>query len=561
MRAVTRLEVVPPAACPPQNEAGAWAAATDEQRDRAARRARLIQPLLSEMRRGATASAAVKHFLARVKAGRADPPAAELAASLGRGGKPVSRATLLAWIKAYQEHGREGLLDRYKGRARTVRGWEARVHYYLDRPSKPNVGEIVWWLRNEDGFTDVKEWQVRRYVNALPATLGKDSPVRLGRHYYNQNIKPHRELDTSVLPVGYLYETDGHTCDVYVAHPSTGNPYRPELTVWLDKRSQYCVAWTLGDTENTLNTLNGLVLALAAHDHVPAQVHMDPGPGFKARQISDEVTGFCSRLGIEPVFALPGNARGKGLVEGWFEHFERRVGKRFTTYCGHDRTDDLLSRLSTKVRRGEIALPPLADYEAAIARYVEQYNATPKRGIGCAPAELWAQLQRAPVGLDIEDLYKVREMRTVRRWQVTVGGRKFRAGELAHYERRQVLVEIDPRSYRHVTIRDLKGRFICDAEQVEAKPYQSESMIAERKERQKLAAVKRLENAAKEKIARSRLAITHEDYLDDLDAFEPAGSALPDRSNETAVDFSTAADKPDPVPLSGQDEWDWDDFI
>lgn len=155
MRAVTNLKVVPPAACSPENTDYTWAAATDEQRDRAARRAGVIQPLLAEMRRVATASAAVEHFLAREKTGRTDPEMAEPSFSLGRRGKPVSRATLLGWIKVFNEKGREELLDRYKGRARTVRGWEvpgsavapaghAPARKYTDRVNL-GTGEVLPW--------------------------------------------------------------------------------------------------------------------------------------------------------------------------------------------------------------------------------------------------------------------------------------------------------------------------------------------------------------------------------------------------------------------------------
>ena len=120
-----------------------------------------------------------------------------------------------------------------------------------------------------------------------------------GQHYYRQNLTPYVVRDTSALPVGFIYEGDGHTCDVHIAHPQTGKATRPELTVWLDVRSHYCVGWWLSDAERASDTLFSLSHAIVSHDHVPIMIHVDPGSGYKNKLIQGEAVSYCERLSIE----------------------------------------------------------------------------------------------------------------------------------------------------------------------------------------------------------------------------------------------------------------------
>ena len=429
------------------------------------------------------------------------------------------RATLYRWDKKYT-HYLQGdsvaAAPRHKGRVRKEYGWEARAIHHWQTPNKPAMSTVALWLRVE-GFESATDDRVRRYLKTLPSTLGEHSQHRMGKHFYNQNLKPYVIRDNTVLPVGFVYEGDGHTCDVYVAHPFTGNPWRPEFTVWIDVRSHYVVGWYLSEAESGINTLFSLSHAITHHDHVPAGIHVDPGSGFKNRMMCDDVTGYYARLSMAFMPALPGNAKGKGLVEGFFHHFEERCGKRFATYCGHVRSDDYLRHLSQKVKRGDIRLPTLEEYRHAIADYIDLYNTTVQRNLGCAPLALWQTLERTPIELAHAAIIRPREKRTVRRWRVQMFNRFYQHEALAMYNGTEVIVEYNLHDMTTVWIYDDQGRYICDACQVDKKPALPDSRIEELRLKRLEGQIDRKLRAIEEDRQRAGLTITHDQVLDDIE--------------------------------------------
>jgi putative transposase len=436
-----------------------------------------------------------------------------------------SVSSLQRWLRDYLRGGIVELAPRYQGRQRKVRGWEARAAEIYASPNRPTYATVAFWLQQE-GFHGVNKKAVERYLKALPSHLGDGSRSRLGAHYYAQNVKPHVVRDNTVLAVGMVYEADGHCCDVYVAHPATGRPFRPELTVWIDVRSHYVVGWWLSVSESAETTLFSLSHALIAHDHVPDFVHTDPGSGFKNRLICDETTGFLERLGIQPMFALPGNAKGKGLTEGWFRWFEERCGKRFATYCGHDRTDDFLRHLTVKVGRGEIKLPALAEYLDAVRAYIGTYNRNAKPALGGqSPEQVWSGLERNPVMTAAEALIRPRTTRTVQRWGVKLDGRAYRAAELQAYEGREVIVEYSIHDDVHVWIVDKQGRHVAVATLVEKNPWLPASRIEEATERRLKNQTKRHLAHIAEQEARARVPISAAQVVEALEA--PTQSLAP----------------------------------
>ncbi|ROH88645.1 transposase [Stagnimonas aquatica] len=435
-----------------------------------------------------------------------------------QGGDMPSLPTLQRWLAAYERDGLVGLAPKYKGRVRKEYGWEATaLELFGNRPTQPHYSTVAMWLREKHGFENAADHLVRRYLQSLPSNLTETAPGRLGRHYYQQNVKPYVLRDNTVLPVGFIYEGDGHCCDVYVASPRTGNAYRPELTVWVDVRSHFVVGWYLSESESANTTLFSLSHALLRHDHVPAMLHADVGSGYVAKTISDQRTGFLARFSIEPIYALPGNAKGKGLIEGFWRWFEERCGKQFPTFCGHDRTDDYLRHLSRKVERGLIRLPTLAQYADACREYFDFYNRNHQKNLGCAPKDLWAELNRVPVETPAAAIMRPCEKRMVRRWGIALHNRIYRSGDLARYEGREVNVRYDLHNDMVVWIEDAKGRLIGEAKLVEKHPWLPDSRIEEAQQKRLEGQAQRLENKLVEFQGRAKAPLTGAAMLDALD--------------------------------------------
>ncbi len=449
---------------------------------------------------------AAKLLYARVKAGAELPDVLRVASQLARGNPCPDRSTLLRWAGDYADGGVLALADEYKGSKRKWWGWEPEALALWLTHNQPLPGTVAAWLQ-QAGWDTATKARVSAFIKSLPETLGKNARQRVGEHYHQQNIKPYHIRDYSKVPVGHTYEGDGHTCDFYVQHPLTGKHYRPELTVWIDWGSRYVAGWMLWDRESGLNTLFALSRAMLAHDHVPATLHVDPGSGFRNRLICHEVTGFLPRFGITPQFAIAGNARGKGLVEGFFRFFEERCGKRAQTYCGHDRTDDGLRRLEHKIKHKEVHVWTFEEASLNVRHFMEQdWNATPKTVLGgLSPAALWAELKRTPVVTPGEAVIRPRKQRTVNSWRVEISNRLFQHEALADFNKRDVIVEFDVFSWAHVWVYTLDGRFICEAYQVETTDAHSGSYLEDTNRKRLEGQIKREELAIEEKKARAGL--------------------------------------------------------
>jgi len=520
-----------PAASTPEEQ---WQRLPQAKRAMAEARLRLLRPALDLMGgRGISQTKAVKWLRAQARVDNLPDDCLRAVEELG--GVP-GVATLQRWVKGYREQGLPGLADLRLGKQHKTEGWEARAAQLWQRPSQPTYSAVAGWLQDE-GFEGVTYNKVRRYLQSLPGRVGEKSAARMGAHYYRQNIGKYRHMDASHLPVGFAYQSDGHLCKVYVAHPATGMPWRPELTIYIDVRSKYLVSWHLSEAESAQTTMFSLVRAVTTHDHVLAVLHTDPGSGFANTLLDAEVTGFLKRMNITHMTAHAGNAKGKGLVEGWFHPFEEHVGKRFDTYCGYCRTDDALKALEKKVRRGDLKLPTLDQYMDAIRAYVERYNTSAKAALGGqAPAELWAELERVPPEMPPQTLLRPQVKRTVRRGEVQLFNRTFANWPvLADFHEREVVVEYDWHSFASVTIRDADQRFICDAELVKAAPYLPPSRVEDIQQNRLKGQVRRLRHKAEEAAARLRPTYDHTDTLDAIEHLAPA-SLLEEAPKEKEAD-------------------------
>ena len=520
------------------NHATPWEQLPTANRERATQRQLLVERVLelAQMQQIKT-TPAVELMIKRLQEEQESTAILSTARALARSGQTApNRATLLRWVGDYQRSGLPGLASNHKGSQREWHGWEPlALHYWLG-VGRMDPGSIAFWLRDE-GHDSATYTRVRDFIKRLPETLGDEAPQRVGQHYYQQNIKPYKIRDYSNIPVGFCYEADGHAVDWYTLHPRSGNPARLELTVWIDWASHFVAGWMLWDRESGLNTLFSLSRAMIEHDHVPAAIHVDRGSGFRNRLMTHETTGFFHKFSIDPMFALAGNARGKGLVEGFFKHLEARLGKTHPTYCGHDRTDDGLRRMQTKIKRGELRVHTYQEVLEGLTRYMNAYNREPQAALGGrAPAQLWAGLKRTPLHTPVDAVIRLSEQRKVRSWRVELMNRTFQDIELSHHNKRDVIVEFDPGDWSQVWVYDLHKRFICVAKKVDEIAAMPDSYVADKEKARLEGQIARHERHIEEKERQAGLAITHDMRQADIDALN-AGAAMHLTSKQESAGF------------------------
>ncbi|MBY0236126.1 MAG: transposase, partial [Burkholderiaceae bacterium] len=183
-------------------QADPWAAASEHRRKIAEARAALVSPLAELVKNGASRNNVAKLFMARVLADFNDPASAHALKVLGTTG--ASMATLKRWISAYLVDGKAGLLPKHTGRVRQNYGWEVRAVALYNTPSKPGFADVAWALRSE-GFGGATESRVKRYLKALPATLGDKSPARIGKHLHRLTRQKYQRRSVDELLTGEIY--------------------------------------------------------------------------------------------------------------------------------------------------------------------------------------------------------------------------------------------------------------------------------------------------------------------------------------------------------------------
>ena len=528
--------------------ADAWAGATARQRGVAELRAEIVRPLAELVEQGASITSAARMLVAREAAGALDPSCAHALQQLGAEGKSVP--TLKRWISAYRRCGRAGLIPRHTGRVRGDYGWELRAIALYNIPGKPGFADVAFRLRSE-GFESATESRVKRYLKALPATLGDKSPYRVGPHLHRLTRQKFQRRSVDELLVGEIYAGDGHTADCYVAHPNTGKPFRPELTAFIDIKSRYIAGWYFTESESAHSTLFALSAAMLGHDHVPAWLYIDRGAGYRSRLLSDESTGWYAKFGIETIGALPGNPHGKGWIERFFRTVRDKHDKFFfggQVYCGDDMAPETNRRLSADLSAGKRTLPPLADYVASFRSFIGAYHAAQMDVMGGrTPDQLWAELARVPVETPADAVMRPSETATVQRQTVRLHNRFYFADALALYDGKRVSVEYDLHHDGVVWVHDTKGRLIAEAKLTKTIGVLPSSRIEEGRDRRLANQVRRLERKVAEAHARRADPITADEQASAIRLLQDAADAAlpaptPAASAPSIADYEPAPD-------------------
>ena len=517
-----------------------WASASDEARTVAGLRESLIAPLVDLVHSGTSINHAATLLKSQVDAGTADERTRHLVRTLAGdegGTASISFPTLKRWLSAYLKGGVNALLPQYKGRVREGYGWETRAVALYNLPGKPGFADVTSRLIQE-GFEEVTESRVKRYLKALPATLGEFSPARIGPHLHKLKRQAFQRRSLAEVLVGEIYAGDGHTADCYVAHPNTGKPFRPELTVFIDIKSSYVPGWWMSESESTVSSMFALSHAMRMHNHVPAWVYVDRGPGYRARLLSEEGTGFYSRFDIGLIGALPGNPHGKGWIERWFRTVRDKHDKFFAggaVYCGDDMAPEVNRRLSADLAMARRTLPSLKSYVESFTAWLDHYHNQPQDKLGGrTPAQVWNELRPVAVELPMDAIARPREECTVGRQTVRLHNRFYYAEALALYDAKKVDVEYDLHHDGHVWIFDKRGRFIAEARLVNTIGVLPTSRLEEGRNRRLAGQVKRIRRRLDEVAARRADPIEADGVASGLDELEHAQTpALPAQPDTT----------------------------
>lgn len=493
-----------------------WREASDPQRSVAIARADVVEYVLGHERNGLSAGRAIELLLAKLELNQLHPYIAQAVKACAKAGRAApTRSTIFEWRKIVVEGGsRIELLESHKGRVMnaTPAWWGPALEFY-NNPSKPDMAAVFRRLYEVEGLACTYD-QVRNYLSSVPAMVGRNSPARLGKNLYRLTQKAYVRRSTQNALAGDVYVADGYRADVYLAHPITGDIWRPELTVAMDLRSRVIVGWRADEHEGTHAVQNMWAEAFARHNHVPPFLYVDNGSGYKNKLMSDDVVGFYKRAGVQEIIhAIPGNPHGKGWIERFFhtakDDFFRLWMPQF--YCGTDANPEALSATVREVKAGRIRPPSLAQFNDGFNAWLERYasRAHPEHK-DRSKASFWAELVAIPPASDVSELKRQAATLTVNRAAIKHGKRSYQHPDLLAFAGDKVLLEYDLMDDTVGVVRTLDGRWICDAHLVTAIDVIAPNRMAEKRQLRAADAIKRLAQKMDEQKARAGLLVDAE---------------------------------------------------
>lgn len=484
-----------------------WREATDRARQVAQHREIVVSFILQQMNQGVSQNNAIALLMSRAESGLLSSHVAVALSGAAKSGRATpSRSAICDWCALHREGGVTALLPDHKGRVVEAAGWWGPALEYYNNPGKPDMSAVHRRLTEVDGFAVTYD-QVRGYLTGVPAMLGRNSPARIGRNLYRLTEKAFIKRSTEHALPGDVYVADGYRADVYLAHPLTGDIWRPELTVSIDLRSRFCVHWRADEHEGTYAVQNMWAECFAKHNHVPPFLYVDNGSGHKNMLMSDELTGFYARAGIQQIIhAIPGNPHGKGWVERFFRIVKDDFLKlwRPECYCGTDMAPEALNHTVREIKAGRLALPTLAEFTDAFNDWLDRYHhrAHPEDK-GVTRAQVWAELVPIPPHASVLELKRQAVTLKVRRARIIHQKRIYTHADLLAFNDREVVLEYDLMDDRVAVIRTTQGRWICDAHLVSAMDAIAPSRMEEKRQSRAADAIKRLERKMDEQKARA----------------------------------------------------------
>ena len=206
----------------------------------------------------------------------------------------ISIGTLHRWVKAFEDYGTEGLLQKRKtnqqGEYNTILNEEMKQIFlkYLLHPNKFSIGKAINLTKHileKRGYENIPcNLTFRRFAeNFKKNNYSKWILFREGEKAYHDKIEPYIERDISKLEVGEVLIADGHILNFQIINPFTGKPTRATLVGFLDWKSTALVGYEIMMTENTQCIASALRNAIINLGMIPKVVYQDNGRAFKAK--------------------------------------------------------------------------------------------------------------------------------------------------------------------------------------------------------------------------------------------------------------------------------------
>lgn len=421
-------------------------------------------------------------------------------------GKKWERTTITDWLQEYQP-GSAAVALLPTG----IPDW---FPWFLDayrRPQKPSLHyalKIICRVMPPQIERPSYD-QIRRICKKTPDILLEKG--RMTGAEYNSMLG-YVERDASGFMPMSICQIDGHSFKAYVAHPTTGAHFHPEICGVICLSTKMIVGWSAGLAESHRTVGDAYKHACLINDNkryggIPAILEPDLGSGNKAKLNSDNFTGLFARMGTTVKFPeRAGNPQGHGAIERSNQSVWIAAAKNLPTYTGKDMDRGAQRKVYIQLERdlkkikdeGKLSMVPKTsklllswtEFLEFLELAVADYNNTPHRALpkivapqpfnpdgpavsrNMTPCEYWDSFVEEgfkPRQIAIDDLFTLEklcqphETVTVKRERFTLFGNTYWAAELKHYYNQTVIVSYDIHDPHRVMVLDTDESYICHA--------------------------------------------------------------------------------------------------
>lgn len=392
----------------------------------------------------------------------------------------ISPSTLGKWKRMKKETGHcLPAKTRTKTDWKTV-WWLPMLLVCYRKPQKPTLTEAYAEFKQDwraqglavDGLPSYHA--CNRLLSSMPLVI-RETGRRTGSEL--AALKTFKRRNWSDMSSNEVWVGDGHTFKAKVRNPKNGHAFAPEVTVIIDAASRFIVGWAFSLVENQIAVSEALGQAMLKHGK-PLIYYSDNGSGQTAKTIDCPTGGMMVRLGVAHETGIPGNAQGRGIIEGLWDITMIAAAKTFPTFQGTGMDGDTLRKNTNAInkakRKGTVPefVPPWQEFMRVCEEYIDTYNHEHKhRSLGGkTPAEVYYAgfNERAVCKLTDDEalnLYRPFVIRTPSRGEVNWINNLYFHQKLAELPAKtKVRVAYDLHHAEHVWISDLQGRFVCIAE-------------------------------------------------------------------------------------------------
>lgn len=298
--------------------------------------------------------------------------------------------------------------------------------------------------------------------------------TRFGNKHYNDHLMPHAVRNTTVFP-GNIWMIDGTPVQFYCWNKEQTRSVRLNLFAVIDVASRKIVGFDISYTEDKLNIISALKMAVRNTGHLPKEIVSDNFSGKKSEEIMD-IKGQMEKLGSVWRHARVKNAQDKSYIERFFGAFQSVEQALYDDYIGEGITSrNPNARIDQEYLASvakEKGLPSYNEMIQRIATMIVRYNKRAKENRP-SPNDAYASFPKP----NIVEMDAVRTAlffwnktaHTVSRGMVKIKVRKIEHIYEIHdhdtkmkYQDKKVTVRYDEKDLDSVMLFDEKDNVICE---------------------------------------------------------------------------------------------------